>query len=115
LAGLAIPVLTDASKNAYKAEAISTLGLIRRSMIQYYSKFNTYPEFLDGERFSDVEPVLGIDIDQGGQTLHWEYDPRRINGTTFLWDATPKSGSDNPFTQGLIRINERGEIFDNVS
>jgi prepilin-type N-terminal cleavage/methylation domain-containing protein len=109
LAALAVPVLTSQKKEAYRAEALSILGLIRRSQISYFSANSVY---------SDDYRRLGLTISPGGITF---INQDRITTPNFLYKlrfVTTASfcigaGGRSQDTAGVqLSINQTGRIFD---
>jgi prepilin-type N-terminal cleavage/methylation domain-containing protein len=109
LASLAIPVLTAQKKEAFKAEAFNTLGVIRRAQIRYFSANNTYSE--DFRRLGlSVSPggILFVNDDQM-ETTNFSYELLEGSGSSL---CVAVFGTNTASSNVSVAIDETGKIFD---
>ena len=118
LAGIAVPLYTAQVNRARAAEAIQTLGAIRRSMIRYYvTHGDSYAgAVIHGYQSGSTPGDIDLDPNNigGGQKIHFTYGIISISPTSYTVRTGPAPGGPVGPPSGpsddWIEIDEDGTI-----
>ncbi len=118
IAGLAVPLYTAQVERARAAEAIQTLGSIRRSMMRHYvSHGDSYVgAFIRGYQSGTTTGDIDVDANNigGGQKQHFSYSIISISPNSFTARTGPAPGGPVGPPSGpsddWIEIDEDGTI-----